>query len=54
MLTLQETQCVHDFMNRPNLIIDFFFTYIYILVYHQSIINLQCSTKLADFLGILN
>ena len=50
MLTLQETQSIHDSMNIPKIEC---ITYIYIL-YYQSCINFQFSPNLAGFPDILN
>ena len=50
MLTLQETQNIHDSMNIPKIEC---ITYIYIL-YYQSCINFQFSPNLAGFPDILN
>ena len=50
MLTLQETQSIHDSMNFPKIE---FITYIYIL-YYQSSINFQFSPNSAGFPDIFN
>ena len=50
LLTLQETQSIHDSMNIPKIE---FITYIYILYYHSSI-NFQFSPSFAGFPDILN
>ena len=50
MLTLQETQSIHDSINLPKIE---FITYIYIL-YELSSINFQFSPNLAGFPDILN
>ena len=49
-LTLQETHCAHDSVNRPKIEC---ITYIYIL-YYQSSINFQFLPNLAGFPGTLN